>query len=132
MEVAAPPAGSAGEGSRMCSAGQMCVALDSDRTVALDGKHSQEEISALFQFVEIAVVMDFVPVLTCAPVQVDKYHLPVDQNLLSVKVAARMEDGVLDLIAVHVSTDLLARSVKEITEQAHVSHKLTTRCVRAS
>lgn len=51
---------------------------------------------------------------------------------LYVKKAARMEDGVLDLIAVHVSTDLLALNVKEITEQAHVSHKLTTRCVRAS
>lgn len=32
------------------------------------------------------------------------------------KKAARMEDGVLDLIAVHVSTDLLALSVKEVKE----------------
>lgn len=32
------------------------------------------------------------------------------------KMAARMEDGVLDLIAVHVSTDLLALSVKEVKE----------------
>ncbi|KAK4816338.1 hypothetical protein QYF61_015652 [Mycteria americana] len=93
---------------------QMCVALDSIRTVALDGKHSLEEISALFRFVEIAVVMDFVPVLTCVLVQVDKYHLLVDRNLLSVKMAARMEDGVLDLIAVRVSTDLLVLSVKEL------------------
>ncbi|XP_028942324.1 fibrillin-2-like, partial [Antrostomus carolinensis] len=92
---------------------QMCVALDSIRTVALDGKRSLEEISALFQFVEIAVVMDFVPVLTCVLVQMDKYHLLVDQNPLSVKMAARMEDGVLDLVAVHVSTDLLALNVKE-------------------
>lgn len=29
-------------------------------------------------------------------------------------MAARTEDGVLDLIAVHVSTDLLALSVKEV------------------
>lgn len=32
------------------------------------------------------------------------------------KKAARMEDGVLDLIAVHVSTGLLALSVKEVKE----------------
>lgn len=32
------------------------------------------------QSVEIAVVMDFVPVLICVLVQVDKYHLLVDQN----------------------------------------------------
>ena len=32
------------------------------------------------------------------------------------KTAAGMEDGVLDLIAVHVSTDLLALSVKEVRE----------------
>lgn len=51
---------------------------------------------------------------------------------LSVKKAARMEDGVLDLIAVHVSTGLLVLSVKEITEQVLVSHKLITRCVKAS
>lgn len=31
-------------------------------------------------------------------------------------MAARMEDGVLDLIAVYVSTDLLALSVKEVKE----------------
>lgn len=31
-------------------------------------------------------------------------------------MAARMEDDVLDLIAVHVSTDLLALSVKEVKE----------------
>lgn len=31
-------------------------------------------------------------------------------------MVARMEDGVLDLIAVHVSTDLLALSVKEVKE----------------
>lgn len=31
-------------------------------------------------------------------------------------MAARMEDGVLDLIAVHVSTDLLALSVREVKE----------------
>lgn len=32
------------------------------------------------QFVEIVVVMAFVPVLICALVPVDKYHLSVDQS----------------------------------------------------
>lgn len=32
----------------VCVAGQMCVALDSIRTVALGGKRSLEETSALF------------------------------------------------------------------------------------
>ncbi|KAF2981348.1 hypothetical protein EK904_013603 [Melospiza melodia maxima] len=61
----------------------MCVVLDFAPTVALGGGPLLEGISALFpqQFAEIAVVMDFVPVPTCALVPVGRYHPPVDQDL---------------------------------------------------
>ncbi|RMC01268.1 hypothetical protein DUI87_22217 [Hirundo rustica rustica] len=95
--------------------GQMCVVLDFTPTVALDGRRFLEETSALFQFAEIAVVMDFVPVPIYALVPVGRYHPPVDQDLLFVRVAVRMEDDVLDPVAVLVSTASLALSAKEIS-----------------
>lgn len=39
----------------VCMTGQMCVALDSIHTVALDGKRSLEEINALFVSVRLQV-----------------------------------------------------------------------------
>lgn len=41
-------------------------------------------------------------------------------------MAARMEDGVLDLIAVHVSMDLLALSVKEVNKKGNYDHLYAT------
>ncbi|TRZ07978.1 hypothetical protein HGM15179_019129 [Zosterops borbonicus] len=95
-----------------CS-GQMCVVLNFAPTVALDGRPLQEEIGAVLQFAEIAVVMDFVPVPTCALVPMGRHHPHVNQDLLSVRVAVRMEDDVLDPIAVIVSMASLALSAKE-------------------
>lgn len=49
---------------------------------------------------------------------------------LSVKIPAKMEDVVLDIIDVLACMDLLDLSVRETTEQGPASLKSPIRCVR--
>lgn len=65
----------------------MYADLDSILIAALDGKRSLEEISALSQFAETAVVMDSVPVQICALALMDKF-LPTVHQKLSLSVAS--------------------------------------------
>lgn len=68
--------------------------------------------------------------MTIASARRDISELTVDN--LSAKMGVRMVDVVLDLTAVLVFMDSLVHSVKEITGQALVSLRSTTRCAKGS
>lgn len=68
--------------------------------------------------------------MTTASARKDILELIVDN--LSVKMGVRMVDAVLDPTAVLVFMDSLVHSVKEITGQARVSLRSTTRCAKGS
>lgn len=68
--------------------------------------------------------------MTTVSARKDISELIVDN--LSVKMDVRMVDVVLDPTAVLVFMDSLVRSVKEITGQAHVSLRSTTKCAKGS
>lgn len=68
--------------------------------------------------------------MTIASARRDILELTVDN--LSAKMDVRMVDVVLDLTAVLVFMDSLVHSAKEITGQALVSLRSTTRCARGS
>lgn len=68
--------------------------------------------------------------MTIASARRDILELIVDNP--SVKMDVRMVDVVLDPTAVLVFMDSLVHSVKEITGQAHVSLRSTTRCAKGS
>lgn len=74
--------------------------------------------------------MEVAAVMTTVYVRKDISGLTVDN--LSVKVAVSMEGGVWPPIDVHALTASLDPSVKEITEQDHVSPWSATRCARDS
>jgi len=65
-----------------------------------------------------------------ASVRRDISELTVDN--LSVKMGVRMVDAVSDLTAVLVFMDSLVHSAKEITGQALVSLRSTTKCAKGS
>lgn len=68
--------------------------------------------------------------MTTVSARKDILELTVDN--LSVKMDVRMVDVVLDPTAVLVFMDSLVHSVKEITGQARVSLRSTTKCARGS
>lgn len=68
--------------------------------------------------------------MTIASARRDISELTVDN--LSAKTGVRMVDVVLDLTAVLVFMDSLVHSAKEITGQALVSLRSTTRCAKGS